>query len=570
MTRRAVACAGLVGVAGLASAGAVALGQPIDPARPSTLVIGVPAGARAERVDSARTGLSRSPLPSSRLRVEWRASTSVALDHAPLVDARGAVYVVSARGEAIATARDGTERWRVPTGAVDPGPPALLSDDTLVVLDGSGDAVGVRDGIVRWRTHVGAADPADTGPLPLDDGGVVVPAGRDLAVLDAEGHERARIVLPEPAAAPLLWTLGRIVIVGVSGTVWTWAPGSAEPARAATFGSRTEGPVALAGDRTLLAIVAGHTSVAAVDILRGRPAVTRAVAPGGLWLGPLRFAATRRPSRSWSRPGSWSSRWTPPAGCSDVPFWPGIPRRPGATPALPSQAESPLRCSSIRPEPSSSRRSTARRASPRSGRAGAPQTRQTRRPSPLGVREGGRPKQPSSSSGTSVPAPAAWPASSPVRRRPSPVSRPRAGFVRRRLPLRDAGCHRSRGRARPLVARCELRPYSVTEMIKITEKAALKVKEIAEAEALLGQGLRLRVVGGGCAGFTYDLYFEDKVGAMDEQFECNGVKLYVDPMSFQYLENTEIDYVEGLHGAGFKFNNPNSKGSCGCGSSFSA
>ncbi len=106
-------------------------------------------------------------------------------------------------------------------------------------------------------------------------------------------------------------------------------------------------------------------------------------------------------------------------------------------------------------------------------------------------------------------------------------------------------------------------------MIKITEKAALTVREIAEAEALVGQGLRLRVVGGGCAGFSYDLYFEDKVGEMDEQFESNGVKLYIDPMSFQYLENTEIDYVEGLHGAGFKFNNPNSKGSCGCGSSFS-
>jgi iron-sulfur cluster insertion protein len=107
-------------------------------------------------------------------------------------------------------------------------------------------------------------------------------------------------------------------------------------------------------------------------------------------------------------------------------------------------------------------------------------------------------------------------------------------------------------------------------MITITEKAALKVKEIAEAENLLGQGLRLRVMGGGCAGFSYDLYFEDKSGDLDEQFESNGVKLFVDPMSYQYLENVEIDYVEGLHGAGFKFNNPNSKGSCGCGSSFSA
>ncbi len=106
-------------------------------------------------------------------------------------------------------------------------------------------------------------------------------------------------------------------------------------------------------------------------------------------------------------------------------------------------------------------------------------------------------------------------------------------------------------------------------MVTITEKAASKVKEIACSEALDGQGLRLRVIGGGCAGFTYDLYFEDAVNEIDETFECNGVKLYVDPLSYQYLTETEIDYVEGVHGSGFKFNNPTSKGSCGCGSSFS-
>ena len=107
-------------------------------------------------------------------------------------------------------------------------------------------------------------------------------------------------------------------------------------------------------------------------------------------------------------------------------------------------------------------------------------------------------------------------------------------------------------------------------MITITDKAASKVKEIAAAESLDGQGLRLRVVGGGCAGFSYDLYFEDKVGELDEEYESLGVKLYVDPLSHQYLESTEIDYVEGVHGSGFKFNNPTVKGTCGCGSSFSA
>jgi iron-sulfur cluster insertion protein len=107
-------------------------------------------------------------------------------------------------------------------------------------------------------------------------------------------------------------------------------------------------------------------------------------------------------------------------------------------------------------------------------------------------------------------------------------------------------------------------------MITITPRAAEKVNEIASAEDLHGQGLRLRVIGGGCAGFSYDLYFEDKPTDMDETFEDKGIKLYVDPLSYQYLDGTEIDYVEGLHGSGFKFGNPNAKSSCGCGSSFSA
>jgi iron-sulfur cluster insertion protein len=106
-------------------------------------------------------------------------------------------------------------------------------------------------------------------------------------------------------------------------------------------------------------------------------------------------------------------------------------------------------------------------------------------------------------------------------------------------------------------------------MITLTEKAAAKVKEIASAESLEGQGLRLRVIGGGCAGFTYDLYFEDKSTEDDERYESLGVQLFVDPHSNLYLEQTEIDYVEGMHGSGFKFNNPNAKGSCGCGSSVS-
>jgi iron-sulfur cluster assembly accessory protein len=106
-------------------------------------------------------------------------------------------------------------------------------------------------------------------------------------------------------------------------------------------------------------------------------------------------------------------------------------------------------------------------------------------------------------------------------------------------------------------------------MVLITPVAATKVNEIRDAEAIEGNmALRLRVVGGGCAGFSYDLYF-DEPAEVDRQIEIQGVKVVVDEMSLMYLVGTEIDYVEGLQGAGFKFNNPNVKSTCGCGSSFS-
>lgn len=107
-------------------------------------------------------------------------------------------------------------------------------------------------------------------------------------------------------------------------------------------------------------------------------------------------------------------------------------------------------------------------------------------------------------------------------------------------------------------------------MIALTERASTKVKEIQQTEGLQGQCLRVRVIGGGCSGFSYDLFFDDELNEeVDERFESQGVPLYVDMMSLTYLEGTEIDYVEGLHGAGFKFLNPTAKSTCGCGSSFS-
>jgi iron-sulfur cluster assembly accessory protein len=107
------------------------------------------------------------------------------------------------------------------------------------------------------------------------------------------------------------------------------------------------------------------------------------------------------------------------------------------------------------------------------------------------------------------------------------------------------------------------------ELVKLTARAAEKVKAIrAEEKIEEGLGLRLKVMGGGCSGFSYDLFF-DQPQEVDQTFESQGVRLLCDQMSLMYLVGTEIDYVESVQGSGFKFTNPNVKSTCGCGSSFS-
>jgi hypothetical protein len=267
-----------------------AAAQTVDVQRARTLVVGTPqGGARADRVDAARTGRAREALPSGGLRIEWRASVGELVEHAPLVDTAGVTYVVGTRGEVGAVGRDGVERWHVPTGAMQPGPAALLSDDAVVFVDAAGEAVAVRDGALRWRLRFGRGDAARPAPLPLDDGGVVVATTQDLAAIDAEGHLRARTTLPEPTTFPLVAALGKVVAIGASGTVWTWTPGAPEPVRAASFGTPIADGAALANGRTLLAVSAGQTQLLAVDLDRpglGSSATTRAVAPAGLFLGP--------------------------------------------------------------------------------------------------------------------------------------------------------------------------------------------------------------------------------------------------------------------------------------------
>jgi iron-sulfur cluster assembly accessory protein len=108
-------------------------------------------------------------------------------------------------------------------------------------------------------------------------------------------------------------------------------------------------------------------------------------------------------------------------------------------------------------------------------------------------------------------------------------------------------------------------------LLKLSDKAAAMVKETIERENIVGAGLRVAVVGGGCSGFQYSLDLEKEERPGDAIFEVKGVKCLVDPMSSMYLMGVEVDYVEGQYGqSGFAFKNPNAKQTCGCGSSFSA
>lgn len=105
-------------------------------------------------------------------------------------------------------------------------------------------------------------------------------------------------------------------------------------------------------------------------------------------------------------------------------------------------------------------------------------------------------------------------------------------------------------------------------LLQVTPTAVGKVKEIMAGQQPQPLGLRLSVVGGGCSGFSYQMNFETEANPIDKTFEFDGLKVIIDQASLMYLDGTRVDYVETLSGAGFKFENPNVKSTCGCGSSF--
>ena len=108
---------------------------------------------------------------------------------------------------------------------------------------------------------------------------------------------------------------------------------------------------------------------------------------------------------------------------------------------------------------------------------------------------------------------------------------------------------------------------ATTEAISLTERAAEKVKELLSGEAAGEQALRVAVRGGGCSGFQYALALDARKDD-DNVFEARGVAVVVDRASMQFVFGSEVDYVDGLQGAGFQVNNPNVVAACGCGSSF--
>lgn len=105
--------------------------------------------------------------------------------------------------------------------------------------------------------------------------------------------------------------------------------------------------------------------------------------------------------------------------------------------------------------------------------------------------------------------------------------------------------------------------------VYFTPAAVEAVKNAIKMEGKPGDGLRVSVVGGGCSGYQYNLDFEQESRMGDTVIDFGGVSIYVDSVSAGYLRGTVVDFVSGLNGTGFKFNNPGAKRTCGCGNSFS-
>lgn len=106
-------------------------------------------------------------------------------------------------------------------------------------------------------------------------------------------------------------------------------------------------------------------------------------------------------------------------------------------------------------------------------------------------------------------------------------------------------------------------------MITLTERAVVELKDLMESQSKVGSALRVWVAGGGCSGLSYGMALDDSNPEDGDQvFESEGVKVYIDSLSLQHMEGASVDFVDDDFGGGFKIDNPNATGGCGCGKSF--
>lgn len=106
-------------------------------------------------------------------------------------------------------------------------------------------------------------------------------------------------------------------------------------------------------------------------------------------------------------------------------------------------------------------------------------------------------------------------------------------------------------------------------MIKLSQLAIAKIKEISDSEGFETYSIRVKIIGGGCSGYQNDLLFDNIITDLDEVFHQDDVQVIIDSLSLQYLDNVEIDYIDNLIESGFKFKNDLITNQCGCGKSFS-
>ena len=265
----------------------------VDPTSPVTIVVGpAPGFSPMGRVDGARRGRARDPLPD-RPQLLWRHASLGALDFAPLaVDASGAVVAAGAGlPQLIQLSRDGAEQWRARTGI---GPSVtgcvILGDETRAVVTSAGDLVGIYpSGRTRFMIALELPERnAHLGLLPLDDGGLAVAAGHDVDELDGDGRRRDRAHLTERISGPLVATRRGIVATTAAGSVFVIRGGFAR--RLGSLGGDPGEPGASSPDGESLVAVVDHQRLVAFDLSSGTVETVHAVSDQSLH-GPVVLGA---------------------------------------------------------------------------------------------------------------------------------------------------------------------------------------------------------------------------------------------------------------------------------------